>query len=271
MSQDWSQAASGWRKWHRRFALQSAALTELIIGGARLRKGMEVLDMASGSGEPALPAARVVGPEGHVTATDLSPEMLHVAEENAKSMELTNTTFLQTDVQVLPFPDESFDAVTCRLGLMFFPDPAAALAEIRRVLRVGGRASFVTWGPMEQNPRFASTFGVLQSDPKLRAKISQPGLFRYESPESVVTPLTKAGFREVSAACHTVPFPWDGPVEEAWECFRELSAPFQRAFAQVPPEDREMMTSAILESLGRYCDGKTVNFTAAVVAASCMR
>jgi hypothetical protein len=61
------------------------------------------------------------------------------------------------------------------------------------------------------------------------------------------------------------------PVEEAWECFRELSAPFQRAFAQVPPEDRGRMTRAILESLGRYYDGKTVNFTAKVVAASYTR
>jgi hypothetical protein len=67
----------------------------------------------------------------------------------------------------------------------------------------------VTWGPMDQNPRFASTFGVLQSNPMVRAKISQPEVFRYESPESLVSLLTEAGFREVSAAYHTVPFTWD--------------------------------------------------------------
>jgi ubiquinone/menaquinone biosynthesis C-methylase UbiE len=140
MSQDWSRVASGWRKWHRRFALQSATLTDLIISGAQLRQGMNVLDLASGSGEPALTAAQVVGPDGHVAATDISSEMLLVAEENARSLGLGNLTFRQMDAQELPFQDESFDAVTCRLGLMFFPDPRAALREVRRVLRPGGRA-----------------------------------------------------------------------------------------------------------------------------------
>jgi len=268
MSQDWSRVASGWRRWHQRFALQSAALTGLIISGARLRRGMNVLDLASGSGEPALTEAQMVGQGGHVTATDISSEMLIVAEENAKSLGLGNLTFRQTDSQELPFPDQSFDAVTCRLGLMFFPNPGAALREVRRVLRPGGRASFVTWGPMDENPRFASTFGVLQRDPVVRAKISQPENFRYKSPESLIGLLREAGFGDISAAYHTVPFTWDGPVREAWECFSELSAPFRRAFAQVPAEERERMTEEILKAMGKYYDGRTVNFTARVVLAS---
>jgi ubiquinone/menaquinone biosynthesis C-methylase UbiE len=232
---------------------------------------MDVLDLASGSGEPALPSARLVGPHGHVTATDASAEMLLVAEENARSQGLNNLTFRQMTSEELPFPDESFDAVTCRLGLMFFPDPGATLGEIRRVLRKGGHAAFLTWGPTEQNPRFATTFGVLERDPLLRGKITTSELFRYDSPESLASSMREGGFSKVSAAYRTVPFPWDGPVDEAWECFSDLSAPFMRAFAQVPVEDRERVTRAILDSMRKYYDGSTVKFTAKVVLGLCSR
>jgi hypothetical protein len=79
-------------------------------------------------------------------------------------------------------------------------------------------------GPTEQNPRFATTFGVLERDPLLRGKIKAPELFRYDGPESLASSLREGGFSKVSTAYHTVPFPSEGPVEEAWECFSELSA-----------------------------------------------
>jgi ubiquinone/menaquinone biosynthesis C-methylase UbiE len=112
-------AASFW-KWKSQQETQGRAATEILLRSARVKPGMQVLDLASGAGDPALTLAEVVGPDGHVTATDLVPDMLLVAEKFARERGLANITFQQADAETLPFPDQAFDAVTCRLGVMFF-------------------------------------------------------------------------------------------------------------------------------------------------------
>jgi len=115
---------------------------------------MRVLDLASGSGEPALTLARHVDATGHVVATDLSQGMLDLAEENARKVGLANISFRQADAHRLPFDNESFDCVTCRLGIMYFVDVHGALMEIRRVLKPEGRAVFAAWGPWDRGSLF---------------------------------------------------------------------------------------------------------------------
>ena len=110
--QDWTRNAPSWRKGKAQHEEQTRAATEAITKAAQIKLGMQVLDLASGTGEPALTLAEAVGPDGHVTATDLVPEMLAVAEESARQRGLTNITFRQVDAEALPFPDRSFDVVT---------------------------------------------------------------------------------------------------------------------------------------------------------------
>src|SRR5439155_5325472 len=114
---------------------------------AGLWPGLDVLDLASGTGEPALTLAPLVLPGGTVTATDLLPEILAVAEEQAAQQGRANLRCGVADAGDLPFADASFDRVTCRFGVMFFPDVPRALREVCRVLRPGGRAAFTAWGP----------------------------------------------------------------------------------------------------------------------------
>src|SRR5690606_2241998 len=102
-------------------------LNRPLIEAAQVRSGARVLDLASGAGEPAIPIARAVGPSGEVVATDLVPEMLKGARRRAAEEGLANIRFEQADMEALPFADESFDAVTCRIGLMYAPDPLRAL------------------------------------------------------------------------------------------------------------------------------------------------
>jgi SAM-dependent methyltransferase len=110
-----------------------------LLRAAGVAAGMRVLDIATGTGLSAAAALAVVGPAGHVTAADVSPAM--VAKARERLGDAPNVSVSVEDGQALPFPDESFDAVLCNLGLMFFPDPMPGLAEFRRVLRPGGRAA----------------------------------------------------------------------------------------------------------------------------------
>jgi len=120
--------------------------------------GYSGLDMATGTGEPALTIAKIVGAGGRVVGVDLSPDMLEVARERIASQEIENVTFQLNDDDNLPaFPDDSFDAAVCRFGLIFMPNPVAVLRGIRRILKPGRKASASVWGPPERAEFFFVT------------------------------------------------------------------------------------------------------------------
>ena len=119
------------------FAHVTAYFMPFLLRAAGVAPGMRVLDIATGTGLSGGAALAAVGPTGHVTAADISPAM--VAKACERLGDAPNVVLSVEDGQALPFPDESFDAVLCNLGLMFFPDPVRGLMEFRRVLRPGGR------------------------------------------------------------------------------------------------------------------------------------
>jgi ubiquinone/menaquinone biosynthesis C-methylase UbiE len=134
--EEWTCAAPLWQKWNHNFVIQTRAATDLVVRGAEAAPGMKVLDLASGTGEPALTLARAIAPHGRVVATDLVPEMLEFAKENAAAQRISNIDFRFADAEQLPFPDREFHRVTCRFGIMLFPDIPKAVSEIRRVLNL---------------------------------------------------------------------------------------------------------------------------------------
>src|SRR6266446_2037855 len=124
-------------EYDRAFAHVTAHFMPFLLRAAGVAPGMRVLDIATGTGLSAEAALAAVGSTGHVTAADISPAM--VAKARERLGDAPNVALSVEDGQALPFPDESFDAVLCNLGLMFFPDPVRGLMELRRVLRPGGR------------------------------------------------------------------------------------------------------------------------------------
>src|SRR5260370_22499680 len=148
LHQEWTgdKTVAAWRKWHAQIAAFTRGATEAILEYALLRPGMRVLDLASGVGDPALSIAAEVAPSGRVTATDIRPGMISLAEELARKKRITNIEFLEASAESLPFPAESYDVLTCRFGIMFFPDLPKSLRECFRVLKPGRRAAFVSWG-----------------------------------------------------------------------------------------------------------------------------
>jgi len=128
------------------------AATEMMLDLAGVQAGSRVLDVAAGTGESTLRAAARVGSKGHVVAADVSASMLNVAAEAARKAGMTNVETRVMNAENLEFDADSFDAVVCRIALMLFPNPAKALAEMRRVVKPGGKVTVMVYAALEKNP-----------------------------------------------------------------------------------------------------------------------
>lgn len=254
-------------RWKAKSAAMGRALTEALVECGAPKPGMKVLDLASGTGEPAITLAARVAPQGHVTALDLSAELLEIATERARERGLTNFSTRPADAHNLPFPDQSFDLATSRFGVMFFADCGKALRELRRVLKPGARACFAAWGPFEQ-PYWSSTMGVVVKRMGGPALVpGGPDPFKFAQPGSLSAELRNAGFRAVEEETRTVPWIWPGSAEEVWEQMRAMSAPFRPLLDRVPPEKWDEINRDVRAAVRRYGDGDSVKFDAVVVLA----
>jgi len=158
-------------------------INQMLIRHAAILPGERILDVGSGTGDPAISIAVHLGGKGSVTACDLTPEMLAKARERAANVGLAPLAAVAADMAALPFADAVFDCVTCRFGLMFPGDRVAAAREALRVLKPDGRAAYVVWGPYEDNPPFylircavAAFLGEDEGPPSQRHSLGQPGL-----------------------------------------------------------------------------------------------
>lgn len=129
--------------------------TAPIMEALLLSPGERVLDVACGGGKTTIAAGKAVGPTGHVTGVDISEGMIALARTRIEEAGLDNAELVQCDAQVDDFPSAPFDVVLSQFGVMFFDDPTAALTNVRRHLKPGARAAFITWQPedrMEWSP-----------------------------------------------------------------------------------------------------------------------
>lgn len=266
---EWTSAAGAWRKWRHEFALQSRAATELLLETARLEPGMRILDLASGSGEPAVSLALAAGSGGRVVATDIVPDMLLGAREHAADRGRDNVTFAAANGEALPFREESFDRLTCRFGVMFFPAVGRAMAEARRVLKPAGRAIFLAWGEARHNTFFSATTGILLKH-ALPAQQTPDLAHRFAEPGSLSTALGH-GFRQVTETFHSISWPWPGTPEGFWDYSVEVRRSFRRIFESLSPAERQQAKQDSLAEMQRFYDGRRVNFAGQIVIASGVR
>lgn len=255
-------------KWKAKSAAMGQPTTDAIVEYAQAAAGMRVIDLASGTGEPAISLASSVGEQGHVTATDLSADLLEIAAERARARGLKNFSTQRADAHSLPFPEGSFDLATSRFGVMFFDKPIFALRELRRVLRPGARACFMAWGSFEQ-PYWQSMMGVVHrhvGGPWLPR--DGPNPFRYARSGSLSAVLRGAGFDAVEEETKTLPWTWPGPVEEVWEYAQSVSVPFRPMLQRVPAELWPKVHADVHAALRQYSDGEKIDFGVSVVLAS---
>lgn len=256
------------QRWRKPSAAMGRQMTEAIVAEARVEQGMRVLDVACGSGEPAISIATLLQGTGEVVGVDISPGPLKVAESRAAERGLKNVRFQPADVHALPFGDNEFDRITSRLGVMFFAEAGKAFREMHRVLKPGGRASILAWGPREQ-PYFETTIGaVLRAAPELTFPQSGAKMFKFGGPEVLAKALREAGFASVEARTESIPWNWPGTPEELWEYFQEVTIPFKPLFESIPEEKRAEVNAKVVEAIGKLYDGREVKFQARIVLAS---
>lgn len=256
-----------------RFKAQSAEMgaevTAAIVEAAQVGPGMRVLDVACGSGEPSISIATLLKGTGQVIGVDMASMPLEVARQRAQKRGLTNVEFLQGDVHALPFAGESFDRVTCRLGVMFFGDLARALGEMRRVLRPGGRVSLLAWGEMEQ-PYFDLTIGTIRKmRPGLEVPVGAREMFKFGRSGSLSSALAGAGFRTTDESTQELKWDWHGTPEELWDYFRGVTVPFRALLEKVDGD--EEVDRTVLAALRKHQQGEWVKINAHMVVASAVR
>ena len=136
----WNKFSGGWKKWDELVMAWLSETGDVLLNKANLKDGDMVMDMSTGTGEPGLTAAEQVG-SGQVIGVDLAEDMLAVADEKSRARGIANYHTRVFDGLNVPFDDAHFNAVICRFGVIFSPEPESLLAEMVRVTRPGGRVS----------------------------------------------------------------------------------------------------------------------------------
>lgn len=197
--QQWEDAAEAWHRWGPTLEAWLGDATVRMLDAAGITRGSEVLDVAAGAGGQTVAAARRVGASGRVVASDISPTILTYAAKAAAEAGLTNVETLEADGEALDaLPAQSFDAVISRVGLIYFPDQAAALAGIHRLLRDGGRIAAVVYSTPDRNQFFSVPVSIIRERAQLPPPSpGQPGPFSLGAPGVLEAALTTAGFTDV--------------------------------------------------------------------------
>lgn len=267
--QDWNRVAGGWEKWDRFLDQRMMFLNHRLVADARLRSGMQVLDLGSGTGYPALLAAQTVGSSGRVTGIDLAEQMLDVARRKAATLGLTNATFRTGDVTTLPCEAAFFDAVTSRFCLMFLPDIPHCTAEVTRVLKPGGWFAAAVWSTPEKNPSIGLSMEAIKQVIELPPPDpTAPGIFRLAKPGDLAGMLQQAGLIDMMEQEFLAEWSY-ASAEEYYTSLMELAAPIQTLIAELSVDQVQRVKQLIIEAVTPYRHGDRITFplAARVVAA----
>lgn len=246
----WNRFSRGWERWDD-FTMaflddQRGAITRALDVADDAR----VLDVASGTGEPGLSLARQAS-RGQVTAIDASSEMLRIARAKAARLGIDNFRTEEGDACALAFDDSSFDAVSCRLGFMFFPDMLDAAREMARVLRPGGRVATTVWAGSTNNPWVTTLVGAMRQHIDLPMPPAHaPGLFRCADPVIIPTVLSVAGLTVERIELNPASMRCES-ARAYWDFMTDVVPPVVAALGSADPATVDAVEREVLGRLGK--------------------
>lgn len=248
----WQKAAEAWYKWSPTLNNWLGNATDIMLDMADVQPGRRVLDVAAGAGEQSLTAAKKVGPQGYVLATDISSNILEYAKEMAAAEGLQNIETAVMDGEDLTLPDESFDAVISRVGLIYFPDQQQALREMWRVLKPGGKVAAIVYSTPDKNKFFSVPVSIIRNRAKLPPPIpGQPGPFSLGAPGVIEKAFTDAGFQDAKSVL--VPSPLKMP--SAKDCVRferESFGALHQMMNALTDQEKQSVWNEIEQELAKF-------------------
>ena len=253
----WNKFSAGWKK-HDEFTMNFLKpMGDAIIRALQLKDTDSVLDIATGTGEPGLTIASIVK-KGKVVGTDLSDDMLAIARDNAAKKGLSNYSTKASDVCELPFADNSFDAISCRFGFMFFP--------YMLVLKPGGKIATSVWGGPDKNAWVTATMSVINKNIEMPAPPpGSPGMFRCAQPGFIADLFKQAWLSNITEENVEGKVNY-GTNEFYWKITTEMAAPVAAVIAKADDQLKEKIRKEVFGGIDANYPGANIPYGAIIIS-----
>lgn len=261
----WNKFSPGWKKWDDLTMDFLKPMGNEIIRLLDVKNNHVVLDVAAGTGEPGLTIAEKLE-DGKVIITDLAEDMLEIARENALLRGIQNIETVACDVCELPFPDNTFDAISCRFGFMFFPDMQLAIKEMVRVLKPGGKIATAVWNVPEKNFWITAIMGTINKNMELPVPpLGAPGMFRCAKDGFMTDLFTEAGLKNTSQS-EVLGKLNSKTTDTYWNMMTEIGAPIVAALSIADDATKAKIKQEVYELVNqKYPDGNVIIDCSALV------
>lgn len=248
----WEEMAPGWERRRVQLAEALTPVRSWLVRELAPRRGEAVLELGAGLGDTGFEAAAIVGEGGRLISTDFSSDMVEGARRRGAERGLQNVDYRVLDAEHIELEDDSVDGVLCQSGYMLMADPAAALAETRRVLRPGGRLALSVWGALERNPWAAVAFRILVDRGHIAPpEPGAPGIFSMASEPRTRALVEGAGFTAVRTEQVPVRFAFRD-LDDYEEWVMEITGPLAMVVRGLSERDREALKTKLGEEFASF-------------------
>ncbi len=256
----WERMAASWEREQDWIWSVSRTVSEGMIGMLDPQPGQTILELAAGAGESGFAAAARIGDQGRLISTDFAAEMVGAARRRAEQLGLTNVEFREMDAERMALDDDSVDGVLCRWGYMLMADPAAALAETRRVLRAGGRVCLSVWAEPARNQWAVIASRALVAHGHLTPpEPGAPGLFAMADPARIEALVTGAGFGPPQI--EEAPIAWRfRDFDGYWSFLADFAGAIALVLARLGDEETAQVRAAIMRDAEPFRENGAYTF-----------